>query len=58
MRNKEKTMSNAWYAKFPLDVYALGPFRFKNPITETAFRKFLRQWEGSKKLIGVQIWTA
>ena len=52
-----KITSKAWYAKFPLDAYAIGPFRFENPITELAFRKHLRKWEGCKRLIGVQIWV-
>jgi hypothetical protein len=58
MRNKDKTTSNAWYAKFPPDAYALGPFRFEKPITERAFREYLRKWEGCKRLKNVQIWTA
>ena len=49
--------SKAWYALFPLDAYALGPFRFTNEITEWEFREFLRGWEGVKRLPkNVQIW--
>jgi len=59
MENKEqKTVSKAWYAKFPLDAYALGPFRFEKPLTERAFREYLRKREGCKRLTNVQVWTA
>ena len=57
METKQKTVSNAWYAKFPLDAYALGPIRFEKPITEKAFRDYLRKWEGCKRLTNVQIWV-
>jgi hypothetical protein len=49
--------SKAWYAKFPLDAYALGPFRYDDEITEEEFRGRLRKWEGVKRLpMGTQVW--
>jgi len=38
--------SSAWYALFPNDPYAIGPFRFERPISEREFRAYLRWWEG------------
>jgi len=49
--------SKAWYALFPADAYALGPFRFDVEMTETEFRKYLREWEGVDRLPKkVQVW--
>ena len=49
--------SKAWYALFPADAYALGPFRFEVEMTEKDFRKYLREWEGVKRLPEkVQVW--
>ncbi len=49
--------SKAWYALFPMDAYALGPFRFEMTITEKQFKKYLRKWEGVKRLPrSIQIW--
>jgi len=49
--------SKAWFALFPLDAYALGPFRFEKEMTESEFREYLRDWEGVKRLPKkVQIW--
>jgi len=49
--------SEAWYALFPLDVYALGPFRFTKEKSEHEFREYLREWEGVKRLPkGVEVW--
>ena len=53
---KGSAKSKAWYAHFPLDAYALGPFRFKKPLSEREFRTYLREWEGIKRLTGVGIW--
>jgi len=58
--------SSAWYAFFPGDVYALGPFRFEQPITERDFRAYLRQdfcetwwgYEPKRPPVGVQVWPA
>ena len=37
--------SRAWYAKFPLDAYALGPFRFREPVSRAEARRHIRDWE-------------
>lgn len=61
------TKSRAWYAKFPPDAYALGPFRFDKPVTETEARAYIREWESDfcnlstpmKRLPrGTQVWKA
>jgi len=36
--------SNAWYVKFPLDCYALGPLRFPQPVTEREARAEARRF--------------
>lgn len=36
--------SIAWYVKFPLDAYALGPFRFSTPVTEREAREEARRF--------------
>lgn len=51
----EAVKSKAWYAKFPLDAYALGPFRYEEEISEKEFRKRLRKSGGYKRLINVQV---
>lgn len=49
--------SKAWYIKFPLDVYALGPVRFDNPVGEKEVREYARKWSGVKRLPqGFQCW--
>jgi hypothetical protein len=49
--------SKAWYIKFPLDAYALGPVRFMTPVGETAVRKWAREFDGVKRLPrGFQCW--
>jgi len=50
--------SCAWYALVE-GPYALGPFRFKFPITEQEFRAFLREWLRVKRLPqGTEVWPA
>ena len=39
-------LSNAWYAKFDLDVYALGPFRFSKQVDEETARQDAASWAG------------
>jgi len=52
------TKSKAWYIKFPLDAYALGPMRFPEPVDEKEVRQQTRELEGCKRLpIGFQCWT-
>jgi len=34
----------AWYVKFPLDVCALGPFRFPEPVNEREARAEARRF--------------
>jgi hypothetical protein len=36
--------SKAWYVKFPLDAYALGPMRFERPVTEAEARAEARRF--------------
>lgn len=49
--------AKAWYGKFPLDAYALGPARFDEPISERQARSWWRRWEGCKRLPrGFQCW--
>jgi hypothetical protein len=50
--------SNAWYVKFPLDAYAMGPIRFNKEKTERELRQYVREWLGYKRLTGVQVWKA
>jgi hypothetical protein len=42
--------SKAWYVKFPLDAYALGPILFDKVVGEKAVRKWARVWGGLKRL--------
>lgn len=49
--------SSAWYAKFPMDAYALGPFRFDKPVSEKEARAYIRQCEGVTRLVGVSVWA-
>jgi hypothetical protein len=49
--------SQAWYVHFPNDAYALGPFRFDEPVTEREARAYVRAWEGVKRLPrGTEFW--
>jgi len=49
--------SKARYVKFPLDVYALGPFRFEHPKNEREVREYVRDWESVSRLPnGTQFW--
>jgi hypothetical protein len=51
--------STAWYVKYPGDVYALGPIRFKKPVGKMAVREYLREWEKVEKLpVGIEMWPA
>jgi len=43
-------MAKAWYIKFPLDAYALGPVRFEKPVDERRVRKYAREFSGYKRL--------
>ncbi|GEM_PF-645306 len=50
-------ISKAWFAKFPLDAYALGPFRFETEKNEKEFKKYLKEWESVKRLPkNLEIW--
>lgn len=42
--------SKAWYIKFPLDAYALGPIRFDVEVDEIEVRKYSKRWSGVKRL--------
>jgi hypothetical protein len=33
VKSTEHRAARAWYVKYPLDAYALGPYRFKEPVT-------------------------
>ena len=58
---KASAKSKAWYVHFPEDAYALGPFRFNEPVTEEQARAEVRDWVGKelKRLPnGFQIWKA
>jgi len=49
--------SAAWYAKFPSDAYAIGPFRFEKPVTEREARAYVRRWDKLTRLPrGTQVW--
>ena len=49
--------SMAWYAKYPGDVYAMGPIRFEKPVGIMAVREWLKEWEKVDKLpVGVACW--
>jgi hypothetical protein len=49
--------SAAWYIKFPLDAYALGPVRFETPVDESQVREYARKWEGVTRLPqGFECW--
>jgi len=54
--------SNAWYVKFPLDCYALGPLRFPQPVTEREARAEARrfhhglQYQDRPLPHGTQVW--
>jgi len=53
-----ENISKAWYIKFPSDPYALGPFRFTDPVGEAEVRKQARKCSGYKRLPnGFQCWT-
>ena len=57
MKTKEVKEAKAWYIKFPLDVYAMGPIRFENPLNEKEVKEYARQFEGCSKLPrGFQCW--
>ena len=32
VKQTEHRLAKAWYVMYPLDAYALGPFRFKEPV--------------------------
>lgn len=50
--------SKAWYIKFPMDAYALGPVRFPKEVGEEEVKAYAREWEGVKRLPnGFQCWT-
>ena len=36
--------AKAWFVWFPGQVYANGPVRFREPITEEEFRAWVRDW--------------
>jgi hypothetical protein len=49
--------SKAWYIKFPIDPFALGPVRFEKPVGERAVRKWTREWDHLKRLPrGFECW--
>ena len=42
--------SKAWYIKFPLDAYAMGPVRFEEPVDEQEVREYARKFAGVTQL--------
>jgi hypothetical protein len=47
----------AWYFHEPGAVYALGPFRFEQPITEREARAYIRDWLKVRRLPkGCALW--
>ena len=57
--SKMSRLGYAWYIKFPLDAYALGPVRFKEPKSQQAVRKWAREWAKVKRLpMGFECWIA
>ncbi len=60
MKRKRYTrQSMAWYAKYPGDVYAIGPIRFEKPVGKMAVREWLKEWEKVDKLPpGIELWPA
>ena len=49
--------AKAWYIKFPMDAYALGPLRFDKPVGERKVREEARKFEGCSRLPrGFQCW--
>lgn len=56
--------SSAWYVKFPLDAYALGPLRFTRPVTEAEARAEARRFHhGTENQdrplpVGTALWIA
>lgn len=43
-------IGTAWYIKFPADAYALGPVRFKEPVSESIVREYARKHFGYTRL--------
>lgn len=48
-------VSSAWYFRLPGGVYAFGPLRFKNPVSETEVRAYLLQ-ELQWLPVGTEVW--
>jgi len=42
----ERVASRAWYGFWPLDAYALGPFRFTEEKTEEEAVEYMTEWAG------------
>jgi hypothetical protein len=61
---RPRTVSSAWYVKFPLDAYALGPLRFEKPISEREARAEARRFhhgidrQDRPLPRGTQVWPA
>jgi len=45
-----KLKSRAWYVLFPRDAYALGPYRFVEPVCERELRVYVRKHMGYPRL--------
>lgn len=51
--------SRAWYVFLPGEVYANGPVRFPEPISERKFRAWVRRWISVDRLPRyTQVWRA
>lgn len=51
--------SKAWYFRYKGDVYASGPLRFEEPVSEQAARAQIRGAEVGKRLpAGTEFWPA
>ena len=35
IKSTEHRLAKAWYVKYPLDAYAMGPYRFNTPVLAT-----------------------
>ena len=66
MMPRSETRSRAWYVHFPGEVYANGPVRFDEDISEQGFRAWVREWlsgpianQTVRRLPpGTQVWQA
>ena len=44
----EYRIARAWYVKYPLDAYALGPYRFEEPVSAVEVVELAEEQFGAK----------